>query len=157
MKRIVAFIFVLALSALILFAATGEKFDYGGLEKVCFVCAGALSEQDIDESQIISAVESGAQAYVTVKPENAQETRQKIKQIDGYVLHFNKNSDLNVLKKQFFDFSNGSYRLGDYQILEGYTSKYDDFREVDGKRYNVQLAITPDEIIVGFPAILTGF
>lgn len=43
------------------------------------------------------------------------------------------------------------------KILYGYKNDFSDFRFIDGKKINVQIAWAENETIVGFPLIMTGF
>ena len=42
-------------------------------------------------------------------------------------------------------------------IYYGYTSKYSDFRLINGKKINIQIAFTEYGVMLGLPLILTGF
>ena len=151
MRRIVAFVFLLGVSLLILIGVASPKVQYDGLEKVCFVTSG---EVDFQDEKVLT---SGNQSYVTVDAARADEIRKQLAQIDGYILYFSPKTSVESLLEQFFDYKNPSYLLAGYTIYDGYTSKYFDFCMLNGRKYNVQLAVTPEAIIVGFPMILTGF
>ncbi len=150
MKRIVAF-FVIGLLALGILVGTGaNKYKFEGLEKVCFVTDLTHSE---DENSVIS----GNDVYITVGVSEAKETMGKLDNIKGYVLYFNNDCDKDKLLNIFLDYSSDEYLVGNTRIINGYSSKYSDFRLVDGKKYNVQVAFSEENVLVGFPMILTGF
>ena len=150
MKRIVAF-FVIGLLALGILVGTGaNKYNFEGLEKVCFVT-------DLTHSENENAVISGNDVYITVGVSEAKETMGKLDNIKGYVLYFNNDCDKDKLLNIFLDYSSDEYLVGNTRIINGYSSKYSDFRLVDGKKYNVQVAFSEENVLVGFPMILTGF
>lgn len=150
MKRIVAF-FVIGLLALGILVGTGaNKYNFEGLEKVCFVT-------DLTHSEDENAVISGNDVYITVGVSEAKETMGKLDNIKGYVLYFNNDCDKDKLLNIFLDYSSDEYLVGNTRIINGYSSKYSDFRLVDGKKYNVQVAFSEENVLVGFPMILTGF
>jgi len=150
MKRIVVF-FVIGLLALGILVGTGaNKYNFEGLEKVCFVT-------DLTHSENENAVISGNDVYITVGVSEAKETMGKLDNIKGYVLYFNNDCDKDKLLNIFLDYSSDEYLVGNTRIINGYSSKYSDFRLVDGKKYNVQVAFSEENVLVGFPMILTGF
>lgn len=148
MKRIVAFIVITLLGFGVIIGLKGNEINFDGLDKVCFVT-------DLSYANEENAVVSGNDVYITVSADKAKEI--KLNNIKGYVLYFNKTSDKKALLNYFFDYSSDEYFVGNTMIMNGYTSKYSDFRYVDGKKYNAQVAFTEDYIIVGLPMILTGF
>ncbi len=148
MKRIVAF-FVIALVGFgVVFGTKGDEFDFQGLEKVCFVT-------DLTHAEDENAVINGNDVYITVSAGKVKEI--KLDKVKGYVLYFDKNCDESMLVNRFLDYSSDFYYVGSTRIVNGYNAKYHDYRFVEGKKYNVQIAFTDESILVGFPMILTGF
>ncbi len=149
MKRIIAFIFIFLVIAIIpLLAPRG--YDYAGLNAITFV-----TSKDIDDENYIS-IKSGNDYFIKVDKTRALELAKKL-DIKGYNLHFDRSSDVEALKAHFIDYCMPKFEVNGIEILEGYTKSYCDFRIVEGKKINVQMAILKNEIIIGFPLILTGF
>ncbi len=153
MKRIIAFLFVSLVGVALLYAGEQSFNSYDGLEKVVFV-SGENYETDNEK---ISVIISGSDFYVMTPVEFAGNVKEELSNIKGYVLYFNKELDEDNLLESLMDYrSTESYQTG-VKVVNGYTSKYSDYRYIEGKKYNVQVAFTEDAILVGYPLILTGF
>lgn len=153
MKRIIAFLFVSLVGLALLYAGEQSLNSYDGLEKVVFV-SGENYETDNEK---ISVIISGSDFYVMTPVEFAGTVKEELSYIKGYVLYFSKEADEDSLLESLMDYhSTESYQTG-VKVVNGYTSKYSDYRYIEGKKYNVQVAFTEDAILVGYPLILTGF
>lgn len=150
MKRIVAFIILALCGFGIIVGSNKGEYCFDGLEKVCFVT------NDLSLSSAENAVISGNYVYITVNPDEAKEVYNNLKDIKGYVLYFNKDCRERLIGN-LLDYHSTEYYVGDTCVINGYSTDYVDYRLVDGKKYNVQMAFTEENIIVGYPMILTGF
>ena len=151
MKRIIAFLLLFGVGFGVKIGSVAPVLNYDGLEKVVFVTADKVEDEDL---QII---QNGNLFYVSVLAEKAKEAQEKLSNIKGYCLYFNKETDSEAIIDRFVDFRASESEVGDSRVITGYNTRFADFRYVDGKKINVQIAFTQDAIIVGFPLILTGF
>lgn len=149
MKRLLAF-FVCG-GMIFLFSLFGD-FDLLGHDKISKVCVVSSCEV----ANIGNVVKSGNQFYYTGSSEQIKSEFKNFDNIDGLILYFS-NCELNEITSYYkADF----YRGGDVegmQVYYGYTPYYKDSRDVNNKKINMQIVVCEEEIIVGFPAILTGF
>lgn len=149
MKRLLAFLFVSALLIGLPMFAGRDVLQNEHISKAIIVC-----KEDIEFDDSLKII-SGEQFYYTLL-ENFSEQAKKFKNIDGIVLYFYDYSFKNIVKDFNIDFFEGQ-PAGEYQISYGYTNFFKDFVYVNNKQVNVQIAQKDNEVIVGFPAILTGF
>ncbi len=77
-------------------------------------------------------------------------------EIVGVNLYF-KSLDINQFQKNVNGRIFKTQEVEEMQMYQGYTNLYKDFRYVNGKKINIQIAVKENEVIVGFPLILTGF
>lgn len=147
MKRFVAFLFLIGLFALV---AVAPSEAIVSADRVCVVAGESI---DLQEAQVVQT--SGAY-YITLPINKLEQAKEQLKSIKGYVYYFNNNINRSKFNS-FFDFKFKESKVGDIVVWTGYTSSYKDYRIVNGKKVNIQLAFTKDEVIVGYPLILTGF
>lgn len=98
--------------------------------------------------------DNGKQYYE--KQEKLDFSQSELANLDGIIMTFEnleletvaKNLNLKKVKQELVD---------DMEIIYGYSDLYDDFIYIDGKQTNVQMLKKQNEVIVGFPIILSGF
>ena len=150
MKKLLAF---LLLGGFLFGISTFGKFDLLGNDKITKVCVVSSGQVEVADTTIVVA--SGNQYYYTSSPKEIKQ-QFDIDKVTGVILYFNQAS-----VEEIADYYNINYYRGgdveDMPIFYGYTSYYKDFNMINNKKINVQIAVCGDEIIVGFPAILTGF
>ena len=151
MKRMFAFIALIA--CIFVFSLFGN-FDLLGHEKIYKVCI--VTNSQIANADCEDVIKSGNQFYYTGSKDEIKNIYRNLHKVDGIILYF-QNSNV----KELIDFYKiESYQSGDVDNLSmyyGYSPYYKDYNIINNKKINVQIAIGVQEIIVGFPAILTGF
>ena len=135
MKRLLAF-FVLC--GLIFVFTFFNEFDILGNDKISKVCI-------VTNSQIASA-----------DTNEIKEKFDNLNNVDGIILYFENSSLDDIVDFYNIDY----YRGGDVEgkaVYYGYSPYYKENYSVNNKKVNVQISVQENQIIVGFPAILTGF
>ena len=80
-----------------------------------------------------------------------------------YYYIFDENADVKQLDfniEKLMSNLDFYYQGGDvegYKLYYGYYCDFNEFRYVDGKKVNIQIALTQNEIVVGLPLITTGY
>ena len=77
--------------------------------------------------------------------------------IHGISFYFSNDKKFDDFNKKFGYTLTEDGCLDGYSIYRGFYEGYKDFRYIDGKKINVQIAFVEETWIVGFPLILTGF
>ncbi len=80
----------------------------------------------------------------------------ELNEIEGVILTFEDEEldeiahrlNLKMVREEVID---------DMKLIYGYTDLYDDFIYLDGKQTNVQILKRQNEVVAGFPIILSGF
>ncbi len=104
-------------------------------------------------------VESGNDFYYFVNKNVCESAMKNLssEKISGVVFYYNNKYNLNYFAKKF------DYNLTKKTIVEnrevyyGYDKNYYDFRIIDGKKVNFQLAFDGNNWILGYPMIILGF
>ena len=149
MKRLLTFLFLfIFLCALPLFSSQ-NIFNNKHISKAIII-----SKNDVEFDENLKIV-SGNQFYYTLQGDFEKESK-NFNSIDGVVLYFDNYSLENLIKDYKIDFFKGQ-NVDNYEIFYGFTNIYKDFVYLNSKKVNVQIAVKENQIIVGFPAILTGF
>lgn len=154
MKRIVVFFMLINLLLLLPFDKQSflPLYKLHNTEQICFVCE---KEVDINNKLVENLIENGGVKYLYTSKENALALSKKLRY--SSVEFYLKNISLSKLK-DILDFTTLKIQtLNETIIVYGYSSFYTDYIYMDNKRVNVQLAIKNDDIIAGFPLIVTGF
>lgn len=152
MKRIVVFLIsIFCLCSPIFLKGSTSGLVTTGANKVCIISSEEIL---LDESEV---VQNGNQFYYFFSCDKFESYKSKFKKIDGLNFYFDKDSTQETLIKQFSISQFSTSSSTGMKILTGYTSVYSDFRFVDGKKVNVQIAWAATEVVVGFPLILTGY
>lgn len=152
MKRMIAFIFLLP----ILFAINLQQIDkYKNLDyqKVTIV---SKVENLIEDCQV---VKNGQVFYFTLDRNVGKSILSNLpqSQVEGIIYYLSKEHSIDYFKNLYGQYlSNVSYIEG-MNIYYAYDNTYHDFRYINNKKVNVQIAYTCEGWVVGYPAIITGF
>ena len=147
MKRVIGFFVAVILLIGVCVFKENDYALFNGFSRVIVV-----SEQEQSYQNYLT---NGNQYYY-IFDENAD-----VKQLLGQSFvsyNFYYSSDFNIEK--FISNLDFCYQGGDvegYKLYYGYYCGFNDFRYVDGKKVNIQIALTQSEIIVGLPLITTGY
>lgn len=49
------------------------------------------------------------------------------------------------------------YEIEDRLIIEGYTKELNDYKVINNQKINIQMSITENEILIGYPLIYNSF
>lgn len=152
MKRLIAFVFIIISSFLLLATKNNNKvFEYD-YEKAVVVTKNENLLEDCEKTI------NGENVYFLVK----KEQKEKIENLDfssviGLVFYFDKEIKYDYFNKRFDYTLFGGKIIEGRQVFYGYDKNYCDYRIIENKKVNVQLAKTEDEWIIGYPLIITGF
>lgn len=149
MKRFVTFLFILIPFALVPLG-TGQNQMPVQASRVTLVTGENV---ELEDAEVIT---SGGNYFITFPFIRLNEAKAKAKVIQGYVYYFDDGLNSQQIN-ELFDFKASDIVIDGIRVITGYTSSYSDFRMIEGKRVNVQVAITSESTIVGYPLILTGF
>ena len=150
MKRMIAFIFVIFVLFGVILVKDNlpSSFDY---TKVVVVSKN-------DDLCSAEKIQNG-EVYYYFLGKDAKDILDNIsgKDIEGIVYYLSNEYDIGFLNKKFdYTLSSPSYVEG-REVYYGYDKDYYDFRFIDGKKINVQIANDGNGWIIGYPMILTGF
>lgn len=152
MKRMIAFLFCTIILFLIIFAKS-DNFEFiNEYDKLIVISKNLNISQDYQLN--------GDQYYYSFTKDEGNEFLEKEAnnyEIDGYVFYFNNLFNINKFSKYVDFLLDKNTQIEGYEIYYGYYSGSEDFRYINNKKINFQLAHHNDEWILGFPAILTGF
>lgn len=151
MKKLAVFIFASFLAILGIIIPKDNLFSISNVKSYTFVVSAQVA---LEEG--LEYVENGEDAIVCVQDkEKAKEIYDSLSP-KCLIMEFDKEDFENV--KSFLGISQSfTQQLQDLQILYGYTSLYPESKMIEGKKVNVQMVIKGDELIVGFPMIMTGY
>lgn len=121
-------------------------------KSVCFVTNVQADIQD----ENVKIVPSGNQYYIYM-PIRLQEKYSSLAGICGYVYYYPPSVPVDALQAELMQFASSYQNIGKTRVVTGYTNRFADFCFVNGKKVNIQLAVTEGAVIVGYPMILTGF
>ena len=145
MKKIMIGFFVFVILALSLQFVKVNEFDFlDGYNKILIV-----TEVELQNQRLLA--QNGNNYYYEINDIDS------LKEYDyiGVNFYFDK-TNLSKLLSSFSNIYRGKV-VGTYDIYYGYSVNFKDSVKVDGKKVNVQIVRTENEIIVGFPLILTGY
>lgn len=149
MKRMIGFFIMIILLMLVGFTKEDNFSAFYSFSKMTLVTTEKL---DSKAEPIIS----GNQYYYTFENTNENIKLLEDNSFDCYIFYFDLELNANKLMENFdYIYQGGSAQ--DYLIYYGYCSNFKDYRYVDGKKINFQLAKTGEGWILGLPLIETGF
>lgn len=137
MKGLVLFLTALALLAPLYNVQRKDLFDIEGVDSIYFVIGN-----------------KGKQNIVLQDKEKVEQA--DLSQAEGVIMLFDNLSLVEVAEvlgmKKIKEET-----VEEMSILYGYTNLYSDFIYIDGKQSNVQLVQKQNQVVAGFPIILSGF
>ena len=150
MKKLIAFcLFGLSLFGFQFIPKEDNKeiFSLSGISQACLVTTDNFESENslttLDYTYVYAGKDEAFELYKQINPKAVILFFQNLKPDD-----LMKSLNMLVLKEEY---------INDCKIIYGYTSKYNNFRLIENKRVNVQIACKNNEIIAGFPLILSGF
>lgn len=151
MKKLVIFLFIIAITISSLQFPRGQSgiFDVAGVNEVCFVA----NEKFEGEFETIAC---GEKFFNFCSFQNAKDNANLIKDSDAVQFYTDQDNIEKLLSDIKFQ-QLSSEEVEGIQILYGYTPYYNSSILLEGKKVNVQIAMTDEKIVVGFPIILTGY
>lgn len=145
-KMIVFFIICILLIGVSFFTNLGTSLDSAK-------CAAFVINEKIEGYE---SIQNGNDSIIKVYS-NIQDFYTKYKKnIKGFNLYF-ETFDLTLFAKNLNAQIYRSHNVEGMEMYYGYTNMYGEWKNVNGKKVNIQIAIKDNETIVGFPLILTGF
>lgn len=153
MKKMLVFVLILVflcLTSLVKFEENPLwKFDNIG--KVCFVSAENYQSDEIE------SVKCGDKFFNFCSLKTAKERIKLLsKNADGMQFYL-QNGALDTIFDKLKYQQVSQVDIDDLTVYCGYTPYFQDCVYLDGKKVNVQIAAIGDDVIVGFPMILTGY
>ena len=150
MKKLLLFFIVIIIGLSINFFKSDDIFFIPNINSVCFVADySAVKDKNLDFVEcgndviVFSNIEDAREIYYDLEPKCTVLSLQNtsLYQIkDLLKINYSFNQDLEGLT-----------------ITYGYTPSFDKFQYVDGKKINVQIVEKSDEMLIGFPIIMTGY
>ena len=80
-----------------------------------------------------------------------------INQNDSEIIEIDNNSNIENIKKALNLEIYSKNNICDRIVYECYSNKLNNFVVIDGKKVNLQISITDNKIIIGYPLISTSF
>ena len=121
--------------------------EMDGLVKACIV-----TDDDVQGENVIQTLDYN---YIYLNNEEIKTFNQEIN-IKGITLYLENEKYKDIIKTlNMLVFKEEV--LQDYSIIYGYTNKFRDFKIIDNKKINVQIVKNDDQVIIGFPLVLSGF
>ena len=147
MKNLVAFSFLSILLFVFCYFDFSPSLPFSSAVRASFVLKQQVEGYDY--------VQNGDEYIVEVYSDIESFYQKYSDKIKGFNLYFSENAEqiIQTLSGQIYR----SQDVEGMKIYYGYTNLYNDFRYVSGKKINVQIAEQENQVIVGFPLILTGF
>ena len=165
MKKMIAFfklfvVFLLVLLFIIGFVLgiKGHEFDnkkvfskFNDYEKVTIISKENFLGQ--------MGIENGEFKYYTYSKFQESETISVLDKgkVEGIVFHFSQDKDFQYFQKAINFNLTSPEDISNIEVCYGYTSLFDRFILIKGKKANVQIAKNDCGWLVGLPMILTGF
>ncbi|MBR1890783.1 MAG: YwmB family TATA-box binding protein [Clostridia bacterium] len=150
MRKLFAFLLILGCLGSVF--ALGDKtsvLDVLEPVQVCLVAKEKLDEEDVN------CIECGNMFFNYCSKETAKKLIQK-QDFDAIECYCMDKTYVQIKKLlQIQEVTKEKY--GKLVVYTGYTSKFDGHVVVDGRNVNVQIAVSDERVVVGFPLILTGY
>lgn len=127
-------------------------FQLDNVEQVCFV-----SPRDFSAQLPVEAVSSGYLMFNYCSLQTAKENLSKLKQdMQCMQLYFQEINVEELFKKLKADVIL-TEDMGDFVVIDAYTPYFSDCVYLQNKKVNMQLVIKENQVVVGFPMLLTGY
>lgn len=152
MKKMIAFILILCCLVSV-FQFSNNQTLFGKFQNAASVCLIAEESFDFAQRHESSGDKIFNYCSLTQAKENFEHISEKL---EGVQLYFEDMSALEILQKlQIAQYS--QMEMDGMVVYLAYTTLYDDFVLVDGKKINVQIVEKDGQVVCGFPAIITGY
>ncbi len=152
MKKLLVFVFLLTCLGCTTFfkLETNPLFNLNGVDRVCFISSVALDKTE--------SVNCGDMVFNYCSLSTAKENLSDFKEdLIGVEFYFDESVNLDeiltILKAEIIS----QFESDNLVVLSAYTPYYQDCVYVNGKKVNVQIAISGGCVIAGFPMLLTGY
>ena len=149
----IAFFILVALLLCVKYLNIDKIKEIFGFDRLVVITSQAYTDLSNDY------ISNGNLYYYKLSKEEGKEFLKEKKKykIEGISFYFDKKYDLNYFKTLFDNNLSKETQLENLKVYYGFYKNFEDYKMIDGKKINVQLAKTEDEWVVGFPLILTGF
>lgn len=153
MKKIIVFCLLLSIlcSTALVKIETNPLFQTEGVEQVCIVSSSKI----LDES--VSNVACGDKFFNYCSFSTAKQNIKKWKNVLNSLQFYYDDMQLQEVFEVLRFSEISSQEIDGLTVYYGYTPYYQDCVLIDGKKVNVQIAVSDGKVIAGFPMILTGY
>lgn len=153
MKKFIVFAVILAAVCCtpLLKLAKNPIFSFSQVEKVCFVKSEKVNLDGFETVYCGDLVFNYCSFSTAQK--NLEILKNDIKSVEFYL----KNAKIDEILKKLDAQTISEQTIDGLCVICAYTPYYQDCIFLDGKKVNLQISCVDDQIIAGFPAILTGF
>ena len=150
MKKLLSFILIIFMISLTFFIKNNENplFFCEKVYKTCFVVDESIESEDM--------VNCGSKNFLYFNTDDGYEFIKSGVNVDAmqfYLKDITLDDLLDLLDISIID----EQEVENYYCIYGYSPYYQDCVFIGGKKVNVQIVTENDEIIAGFPLILTGY
>lgn len=152
MKKVIAFLLCAAFVFFVKDFSGNNLSKFDNATKLIVVCDDMLEEYE-------NSFQSGSDFYYTFEGDEMKGVLEKLDDIEGLKglnLYFPPETKLAYFQGKL-DYLSDKSLLDETEIYYGYYRHFDDFEWLNGKKINVQLALTSEGWVMGLPMILTGF
>ena len=155
MKKLVIFILILCCLCGTMFVKTQTNplFLHKDVESVCFASATNYEKENLD----VESVACGDVFFNYCSLSTARQNLQKLKKNATCIQFYLADSDIIDLLGELKCQNITESQFDNICLYSGYSPFCQSAVFVDGKKTNVQIAVSNDEIVIGFPVILTGY
>ncbi|MGN1201299.1 MAG: YwmB family TATA-box binding protein [Candidatus Caccovivens sp.] len=150
MKKLLVFILILGCLSSTLFVQSWNNpiYSMSGVEHACIISEKQYSEME--------SVECGDVYFNFCTYSQAKEKLQSDENIDGLQLYFNNLTFDDIVKKLHIQIVK-TESVENITVYCGYTPYWKNCIYLEDKKANIQIAIKEGSVVIGFPAILTGY
>ena len=147
-------IFCLILLCLANFECVAPNFEVFKNATYCF-CASEVGEVIADAN----VIKTGDLYFVTCSNANYAKVKNSLKNIDGESVRISNytSDDLQKVVAKFKDGIKMTQNCGEYDFFMCYDPTLPKYVMIDGKKINIQIAISKTDINIGYPLILNGY
>ncbi len=151
MKKLMVFIFVILSAGVCIAVPKADVFGMANAKSYTLI----LNVEEA-KAENLTFTQNGQDAIFSTADKSQAHQLYKKYNPKCAILTFDKGEYNNILNYLKID-AKSTQKVENMQILCAYTSIYPEYRVVENKKVNVQMAIKEEEIICGFPMIMTGF
>ncbi len=153
MKRVIVFVFLILCLVMTNLGKLQRNplFAIDGVEKVCFISGDSFDAYGVE------TVKCGELAFnfcsVETARKNLRNFNKNLLGIQFYFSNVQKDDILKSLKSEIVC----EEAINKLKVLNCYTPYYQDCIYINGKKVNMQIALSEENIVAGFPVLLTGY